>query len=147
MDIKEETSYITSLIISNIILSTISTFFNVFNIIIHIFYFKRKSYIFEFGLYFQIAESLYSFAQMLSIFRLSKDGFEGSIFSNNPKSAICFIQSTIIDYANFASMCWLSFMTYSVYTLLTKNNKYFMEEGRKKFLIIGWGIPVIFTIM
>jgi len=140
----KDTEYIAlqGLIISNTFVSFISCFFNILNIIIHLFYIKRKSYVFELGIYFSIAELLYSIAQVISFFRIFSPGFE-----IEPKSALCFIQSSLIDYANFSSMIWLSYMTYSVYVLLTKNDKSFMNKGRTKFLLIGFVTPIIFTIM
>jgi Slime mold cyclic AMP receptor len=56
----------------------------------------------------------------------------------------CFIQAVSLEYTSLSGLFWTGIMAYSIYEAVVKLDTN-IQDKEKKFLIIGYGLPIIFT--
>lgn len=128
------------LIKTNIILSVFSFLGCLLIILLYLFRKNLRSFVFSLVFYLSISELINSIANLLSIDKL----FEGEI--NKKVNWVCNLQSVLINYTDFCTLCWTLIITYSIYDLMCNFNQG-VNKKRKKFIIIGYTFPLLFAFL
>jgi Slime mold cyclic AMP receptor len=92
--------------------------------------------------YSQIRILEYKLVALLSI---SISGYSIGVLIGPSDSFSCKIQATIISYFALSSVLWLYLISYSVYTILAKQQN--PESHIKKYLLIGYVLPIPTTVI
>lgn len=131
---------VSSLIKTNIILASLSLIGSILIIILYTCYKQLRSFVFSLVLFLAISEVFNSLANMMSINLLIKEGQ-----SNRFDSPVCNLQSIIITYTDICTLTWIIIISHTISHLMVNYNQ---EVAKRKviFILLGFGIPLIFTI-
>jgi len=130
---------LSALIKTNIILSFFSLFGSIAIICLYVFRKKNQNFVFNLVFYLSISETLNSIGNIMSIHKLYDDesGFNDTV---------CDIQAVIINYTDFCSLTWMCIISYTLYDLMINYNQDFSSK-RIFFLVFGFGLPFVFTLV
>jgi hypothetical protein len=139
----DEVQSMKSIILTNMILSTLSLFGTLIIILFYLFRVKlRKYFVFSLVFYLSISELIFSIANYLSIYRL----FGDNIYAVNNENWICYAQATIITYTDLCSLLWVTMISYNIYEYLV-NFSSSQLLNRKSMIWVGFTLPIVFTVM
>ena len=126
------------LIKTNITLSFFSFFGSLTIILLFIFRKRLRSFVFNLVVYLSVSELLKSIGNIMSIQKL----YPLTHFSQ----IICDTQAVIINYTDFCSLAWMCIISYTIYDLMINYNQDVCNK-RPLFLVLGFGLPFVFTFV
>jgi len=123
-----------------IILTIISAVFSITGSILiistYIFFKKIRNYAFKLVMYLSISDIFLSVGNLLAIVTLKQEGDQG----------LCKLQSFLVNFGGLSSILWTSVIAWNIYaaTVLSQRN---FKQKNKKFLLFGYGLPLLMSVM
>lgn len=112
-------------------LSGISVVFS-FNFILAYLRSSTQTFSFKLTVYLVSADLLFAAAKLMSL--------------ANEGSVVCLAQAFVINFSQFASVFWSLLICFTLKRSLIEQ-EHSLEEKEKMFLLLGFGIPFIFSLM
>ena len=91
---------------------------------------KLKMFSFRLVVYISTSDLIHSIALMLP----------------QKPNMLCIIQAMLVEYSSLSEILWTSIMAYSIYQAVINQDPN-VEGKEKKFLLIGYGIPILFAFL
>ena len=112
-------------------LSGISFFFSL-NFILAYLWSPSQTFSFKLTVYLITADLLFATAKVLSLV--------------NESAVVCVFQAFVINFSQLSSIFWSLLICFTLKRNLIEQD-HSLEEKENKFLIIGFGLPLIFSLM
>jgi len=129
-----------SVIIGNSILGLFSLMGCLTIIFLFLFRPYLRDFIFKLTFFLSISESINVIAYLVSLDFLNQN--QNQIY----ESQICKVQPILISYANTSSLLWILMICYCLHDLLVNKNRFY-DKDKKRYLIIGYILPIFPTLL
>jgi len=127
----------TATIFLSSIISFISIFGASFIVLTYIKFDQLRHFAFKLITFISISDFIFYFGKLLSLLQLVG-------ISN---LSLCSIQGVLINFGELASILWTTIVAYTLFLTVTKHETQIEEKYGQKYMRIGFGIPLILTIM
>jgi len=116
--------------------SVLSLLGSFFIILTYICFRKIRNYAYKLVIYLSYADIILGIGNILS-WRTIK---------YKEEDRLCFTQAFLINFGGLASVIWTSVIAWSIYSATVLNAKN-LREKNMRFLLFGYGIPIVMSIM